>query len=568
MADKFDVAVIGAGVAGCTTALYVARTGADVILLEKARIPGERNVTGGVLFGSYFPGYGLIDLLPSFEQEAPVERQITRHSVCALSKVSRTNDGRSYRYCELSRDSVVSRLGLLPLDWSTGHDYSVLRGRFDKWFARKVVEAGGMLATESTVESFIWEGNEIIGLRTTDEEVYADLIIDASGVTSNLVEKAALRPRLDDGSLYHGIKHVYKLEPGTIEERLAVNEGVGKAIVFLGDFMGGMSGGGFLYPNKDTISVGIVLNLRNWVSNFMDSINKIGKPIDLLEAFERHPFISRIIEGATLLEYSAHNIPIGSKCMIAKPYRDRFLAIGDALGSFIKIGSLIDGMRPAIATGIMAGETYLHSKKRNDFSEKSLSYFEHALQPIRRQIRRSKLDSYLLESKLAYNILPRLLFSIGPLSRRITVSNEAEGLEESDALARIQQRTGLLDYDEDREYSHIKIDYPLCQSSETKPWISTCPYNCYTLVLKKGVFASFKDLYDHNLSALIKKKRDDPEKAGREALDETRRDIKVGEVRFDHVACVGCGTCGVLGPKDAVVFEPERRGHGVRFKYG
>ncbi|MAH21666.1 MAG: hypothetical protein CMO12_02510 [Thaumarchaeota archaeon] len=568
MADKFDVAVVGAGVAGCATALYVARTGADVVLLEKARIPGERNVTGGVLFGSYFPGYGLIDLVPSFEQEAPVERQINRHSVCALSKVSPTNDGGSYRYCELSRDSVVSKLGLLPLDWSTGHDYSVLRGRFDKWFARKVVEAGGMLAMESTVESLIWENDEIIGLRTTDEEVYADLIIDASGVTSNLIEKAALRQQPDTGSFYHGIKHVYKLEPGTIEERLSVKEGVGKAIVFLGDFMEGLSGGGFLYTNKDTISLGIVINLRNWVSNSMGLLDKIGKPLDLLAAFERHPFISRIIEGATLLEYSAHNIPIGSKCMIAKPYRDRFLAIGDALGSFIKIGSLIDGMRPAIATGIMAGETYLHSKKRNDFSEKSLSYFDQAFQPIRRKIKRSKLDSYLLESRLAYHVIPRMLFSLGPFSQKIEVSTEVPGFEKSDAIDRIQQRTGLLDYDEDREYSHIRIDNSLCQSSETKPWVSACPYNCYTLVLKKGVFASFKDLYDHNVSVQIKKNADDAENVVKNALEETRSDIKLGEVRFDHVACVGCGTCGIIGPKETVIFGPERRGHGVRFKYG
>jgi ferredoxin-like protein FixX len=86
--------------------------------------------------------------------------------------------------------------------------------------------------------------------------------------------------------------------------------------------------------------------------------------------------------------------------------------------------------------------------------------------------------------------------------------------------------------------------------------------------LKKGVFASFKDLYDHNVSVQIKKNADDAENVVKNALEETRSDIKLGEVRFDHVACVGCGTCGIIGPKETVIFGPERRGHGVRFKYG
>ena len=54
----------------------------------------------------------------------------------------------------------------------------------------------------------------------------------------------------------------------------------------------------------------------------------------------------------------------------------------------------------------------------------------------------------------------------------------------------------------------------------------------------------------------------------KDILKQTKSDIATSSLRFDHVACVACGTCGVIGPKDIVEFSDERRGHGVRYKYG
>ena len=41
-ADEADVIVVGAGPAGATTAFYLAQSGLDVLLLEKARFPREK----------------------------------------------------------------------------------------------------------------------------------------------------------------------------------------------------------------------------------------------------------------------------------------------------------------------------------------------------------------------------------------------------------------------------------------------------------------------------------------------------------------------------------------------
>ena len=87
--EKFDVIVVGAGVGGSASALQLARAGLDVLLLDKAKVPGHRNMTGGVLFGKYLNKYGLSDLLPNFPKEAPVERKITDHIVYGISDPSR-----------------------------------------------------------------------------------------------------------------------------------------------------------------------------------------------------------------------------------------------------------------------------------------------------------------------------------------------------------------------------------------------------------------------------------------------------------------------------------------------
>ncbi len=64
--------------------------------------------------------------------------------------------------------------------------------------------------------------------------------------------------------------------------------------------------------------------------------------------------IAELLQGAELVEYSAHNVPKGYKCILKKPYAAGFMAVGDSLGAFVKVGPLLDGMRRAITTGMMA----------------------------------------------------------------------------------------------------------------------------------------------------------------------------------------------------------------------
>ncbi|MBI3023734.1 MAG: FAD-dependent oxidoreductase [Thaumarchaeota archaeon] len=566
LGNEFDVIVVGAGPAGSACALTLARRGANALILEKSRVPGERNMTGGVLYGAFTSHYGLINLLPDFERDAPLERKIISHEVNLLSDPNWEKG--EYMVYRLSRDSVASRVGLLNLEFETGHDYSVLRRPFDQWLANKAVDAGAMLSSQTTVEELLIEGEQVVGVRTTNEELRAKLVVDCSGVTSNLVEMAGMRRRLVPRGLYQGIKEVYKVDPQAIESRFKLSRGEGRAIFYLGSFMKGVGGGAFIYTNADTLSVGIVISMDSMIRATTEHFDIIGKPLEILQSFEAHPMVRALLEGAEMVEYSAHNIPKGYKTMLRRPYTNGFLVTGDALGTFVKIGPLIDGMRRAIASGIMAAETYLQANESGSFRASNLSRYRDLLAPIYEDVNRSGRDSFFAESGFVYQFLPRIIFSTSVFSKKMKIEGGRTGVNSKDAIQEVQMRTSLLNYDEDKSYSHIVVDFDLASKSITKPWIPACPVNCYTILTPKGVFASFKDLYEYNLRVMGGEKKGAGGSLKRMAYQLTLREVSEARVRFDHVACVACGACGAIGPREMVVFNHERDGHGVRYRYG
>ena len=57
----FDVAIIGAGPAGCAAALILARAGVEIVVLERGQYPGAKNVSGAALYGPV-----LHNLIPNY----------------------------------------------------------------------------------------------------------------------------------------------------------------------------------------------------------------------------------------------------------------------------------------------------------------------------------------------------------------------------------------------------------------------------------------------------------------------------------------------------------------------
>src|SRR5207245_4365585 len=81
MSVYFAVFVVGACLAGSACALALARNGVRVCVCERGAWPGEKSLSGMILYGR-----PLADLIPAFWKDAPVERAITSRRFSVLPR--------------------------------------------------------------------------------------------------------------------------------------------------------------------------------------------------------------------------------------------------------------------------------------------------------------------------------------------------------------------------------------------------------------------------------------------------------------------------------------------------
>ncbi|MGD0257494.1 MAG: FAD-dependent oxidoreductase [Thermoplasmata archaeon] len=417
MPDDFDVIVVGAGMAGCSAAIRVAQGGGNVLLLERGAEAGTKNLSGGILWG-----HDLDRILPGWWHEMPVERHIVRK-----------------RFGVLTSDSAVS-FDFDDAAWRKEPyvAHSVLRARTDAWLAKKAEEAGATVVTSVPVERLNWEGSRVHGIVQGGETMTAPVTILADGTNSRLALGTPIRPqaRLDAEATELGMKEVYRLDPGRIEERFQLQPGEGHAEEWVaGQFAPGVMGGGFLYTNADTISVGLILNLRSLFGRGVYSQ-------ELIEQFRLHPTIAARIQGAELVEYGAKLISSGWASRPAAFHGDGWMVAGDAAGFTFSNGLVIQGMNYAIRTGLEAAETALAAKKAGSAGAAQLAGYDTRLESTGvlpdfrdfEKMDRVKWNSrlYTAYPKFATELFHALMTETGarkkPIRRVVRAAQKAAGL--------------------------------------------------------------------------------------------------------------------------------------------
>ncbi len=353
MAEPVDAVVVGAGPAGSAAALSLARAGRSVILLERGPFPGSKNMYGGVVYARV-----LDDVLPCWWERVPVQRWVVRRATMVMTPTQ-----------AVTFDVRTQAWGRPPYNGMTTY-----RADFDSWLAGEAVAAGARLVTSTLATGLRRDRfGRITGVRTDrpDGDLEARIVIACDGVNSFLAREAGLAKPAEAGHYTVGVKEVLALPAEVIEARFGLGPQEGLDIEIVGCTRG-IPGGGFLYTNQGSVSLGVVVSVAGLAASGI-------RPEELIADLKAHPAIASSIKGATLEEYDAHLIPEGGYDAMPALAGNGLLVAGDAAGLTLAAGIWLEGVNYAIGSGLAAGQAAAGAIVSGDVSAAGLASYRRAL---------------------------------------------------------------------------------------------------------------------------------------------------------------------------------------------
>ena len=387
MNEKFDAIVVGAGPAGNTAAYTMAKAGLNVLQLERGEYPGSKNVQGAILYAD-----SLEKVIPDFRDDAPLERHVIEQRMWMMDETSYV--GMHYRSEDFNEERP--------------NRYTIIRAQFDKWFSGRVRGAGAVVLCETTVTGLIRDSHgKVIGVHTDrlDGDVFADVVVLGEGVNGFVGQQSGLRPELQPHAVALAVKEMHFLPQETIENRFNLKGDEGVVIEAMGTVSAGAAGMGFIYTNKESISIGIGC----LVSDFAETGTT---PYGLLEAFKNHPSVKPLLTGSECKEYAAHLIPEGGYRAMPDLCGDGWVIVGDA-GQFVNSVHR-EGSNLAMVTGMVAGQTIADLKRGGKaLSKSNLAAYKKTLDSsfVMKDMKKYKnIPGYMhANSKMLFGTYPRLI---------------------------------------------------------------------------------------------------------------------------------------------------------------
>jgi len=365
-----DVLIVGAGPAGLACALQLAnlikRHNADgakpqlctenIYVLEKGRELGAHQLSGAIMNPK-----ALAELVPDFEQSAPLDTPVTESAALVFTKKS------SYR------------APITPPPFNNAGNYVISLSKLVKWLGGLVEAAGVNIFKEFAGAELIYEGNGIGGVITEDKgvdkngkpkdnytpgyELRAKVTVLAEGPRGSLTKKLVAKKSLENinpQSYGIGIKELWEVQPGKIKPGYVAHT--------LGWPLDTKTyGGGWIYGmSNNRVSLGLVVALEYKDPRF--------DPHAAFQMWKTHPLVRNLLEGGKLVRYGAKSLPYGGWYAMPRNYLDGALIIGDS-GSFLDAQRL-KGVHLAMKSGMLAAETIFEALVDGDTSAKTLKQFK------------------------------------------------------------------------------------------------------------------------------------------------------------------------------------------------
>jgi digeranylgeranylglycerophospholipid reductase len=252
---NYDIAVVGAGPAGCVVARTCAEAGYDTILFEKNRLPGLK-VCGGFLE-------------PRIIEELKIDPKVVDYHV-----------NRFFLHTK-NHDAVLKASDMFG--YETGA--TVRREKFDGWLADKAVEAGATLHTSSRCLRSIIKNGKVAGIeaatKKSKKKVHARITVAADGFYSKVARSAGLIPKYSKKDFMVGVQKEVHLKTPPAE---------GEVHIFLGNKIS-RCGYGWLFPKMHGYTAGV-----DSLATYLTDAKTLSNGLNWF--LKKHPICSDLVKNA------------------------------------------------------------------------------------------------------------------------------------------------------------------------------------------------------------------------------------------------------------------------------